>query len=108
VGPGRAKELLFTGDTITAEQALAWGLVNRVVDAGSARDAARAMAATISARGPLSNRLAKKLVDAAQDVALDAVLSMSTVAQQQIFESADLHEGAAAFFAKRAPRFTGR
>jgi len=108
VGPGRAKELLFTGDTITAEQALHWGLVNRVVDAGSAREAARAMAATIAARGPLSNRLAKKLVDAAQDVALDAVLSMSTVAQQQIFDSEDLHEGAAAFFAKRAPRFAGR
>ena len=108
VGPGRAKELLFTGDTITAEQALAWGLVNRVVDAGSARDAARAMATAIAERGPLSNRLAKKLVDAAQDVALDAVLSMSTVAQQQIFDSDDLHEGASAFFAKRAPRFAGR
>jgi enoyl-CoA hydratase/carnithine racemase len=108
VGPGRAKELLFTGDTITAEQALHWGLVNRVVDAGSARESARAMAATIAARGPLSNRLAKKLVDAAQDVALDAVLSMSTGAQQQIFDSDDLHEGAAAFFAKRAPRFAGR
>jgi enoyl-CoA hydratase/carnithine racemase len=108
VGPARAKEMLFTGDTITSEQALAWGLVNRVVDAGSARDAAREMASTIASRGPLSNRLAKKLVDAAQDVALDAVLSMSTVAQQQIFDSGDLHEGAAAFFAKRAPRFTGR
>jgi enoyl-CoA hydratase/carnithine racemase len=108
VGPARAKEMLFTGDTITAERALAWGLVNRVVDAGSARDAACEMAATIAARGPLSNRLAKKLVDAAQDVALDAVLSMSTVAQQQIFDSGDLHEGAAAFFAKREPRFTGR
>jgi enoyl-CoA hydratase len=108
IGPARAKELLFTGATITAEQALAWGLVNRVVDVGTARDGAREMAATIAARGPLSNRLAKKLVDAAQDVALDAVLSMSTVAQQQIFESGDLHEGVAAFFAKREPRFTGR
>ncbi len=78
-----------------------WGLVNRVVEVGSAREAARAIASTIVARGPLSNRLAKKLVDAAQDVALDAVLSMSTVAQQQIFDSDDLHEGAAAFFAKR-------
>src|SRR5437667_311260 len=68
----------------------------------------RAMASAIGARGPLSNRLAKRLVDAAQDVALDAVLSMSTVAQQQIFDSADLHEGVAAFFAKREPRFTGR
>ena len=64
--------MLFTGETITAEQALAWGLVNRVVDDGTALDGARALAATIAARGPLSNRLAKELVDAAQDVPLDA------------------------------------
>jgi enoyl-CoA hydratase/carnithine racemase len=100
--------LLFTGATVTAEEALSWGLVNRVVHEGSALDAARALAETIAARGPLSNRLAKKLVDTAQDVALDAGLSLSTVAQQQIFESDDLHEGVAAFFAKRPPTFSGR
>jgi enoyl-CoA hydratase/carnithine racemase len=106
VGPSRAKELLFTGETIDADKALAWGLVNRVVD-GSALEAARALAATIAARGPLSNKLAKELVAAAQDDELDAALTRSTVAQQAIFESDDLHEGVAAFFAKRAPDFTG-
>jgi enoyl-CoA hydratase len=108
VGPARAKELLYTGETIAADKALAWGLVNRVVVDGSALDAARQLASTIAARGPLSNRLAKKLVDAAQDIPLDAALSMSTVAQQEIFDSDDLHEGAAAFFGKRPPEFTGR
>lgn len=108
VGPARAKELLYTGETLAAEQALAWGLVNRVVADGTALDAARKLASTIASRGPLSNRLAKKLVDAAQDVALDAGLSLSTIAQQEIFDSDDLHEGVAAFFAKRPPEFTGR
>ena len=108
VGPSRAKELLFTGDTISAEQALAWGLVNRVVEAGSALEGARALARVIASRGPVSNRLAKKLVDAAQDEALDAALSQSTVAQQAIFDSDDLHEGVAAFLAKRPPVFEGR
>ena len=108
VGPSRAKELLYTGDTISAEQALAWGLVNRVVTQGSALDGARVLAATIASRGPLSNRLAKTLVDAAQDGPLDAALGMSTVAQQRIFDSADLHEGVAAFLAKRPPSFSGR
>jgi len=108
IGPARAKQMLFTGETVPAEQALAWGLVNQVVKAGSALDAARAMAATIAARGPLSNRLAKELVAAAQDLALDAGLSMSTAAQQKIFDSSDLHEGVAAFFAKRPPEFQGR
>jgi enoyl-CoA hydratase len=108
IGPARAKELLYTGETIVAEQALAWGLVNRVVADGTALHAARQLASTIAARGPLSNRLAKKLVDAAQDSPLDAGLSMSTVAQQEIFDSHDLHEGAAAFLGKRRPEFTGR
>jgi enoyl-CoA hydratase len=108
IGPARAKELLFTGETILAEQALAWGLVNRLATEGTALDAARQLASTIASRGPLSNRLAKKLVDAAQDTALDAGLSLSTIVQQEIFESDDLHEGVAAFFAKRAPEFTGR
>ena len=108
LGPARAKELLFTADTITADVALAWGLVNRVVDDMSALEGARELASTIAARGPLSNRLAKRLVDAAQDEALDAALSMSTVAQQEIFESDDLHDGVAAFLAKRAPEFKGR
>lgn len=108
VGPARAKQLLFTGDPISAAQALDWGIVNRVAETGSALDAARALARTIGARGPLSNRLAKTLVDAAYDMPLDAGLSLSTEAQQRIFDSQDLHEGVAAFFAKREPVFTGR
>ena len=107
VGPARAKQMLFTGETVMDEVALAWGLVNRIVD-GTALDGARVLAATIAARGPLSNRLAKELVDAAQDLPLDAGLSQSTTAQQRIFDSSDLHEGVAAFFAKRDPQFRGR
>jgi enoyl-CoA hydratase/carnithine racemase len=108
IGPARAKELLYTGDTIDTDRALAWGLVNRVAEEGSALDAARALATTIASRGPLSNELAKRLVDAAQDLPLDAALSMSTSAQQQIFDSDDLHQGVKAFFDKREPQFGGR
>jgi len=108
IGPARAKELLFTGETIATEKALAWGLVNIVVEDGSALDGARRLAAMIAKRGPLSNRLAKELVNAAQDMPMDAALSMSTVSQQRIFDSTDLHEGVAAFFAKRDPEFIGR
>jgi enoyl-CoA hydratase len=108
IGPSRAKELLFTGETIDTEKALAWGLLNIVVEDGSALEGARRLAATIAKRGPLSNRLAKELVDAAQDMPIDAALSMSTVSQQRIFDSTDLHEGVAAFLAKREPEFIGR
>jgi len=108
IGPARAKEMLFTGETISPDKALAWGLVNVVVDQGSALDGARRLAATIVKRGPLSNRLAKELVDAAQDMPVDAAVSLSTVSQQKIFYSSDLHEGVAAFFAKREPEFSSR
>ncbi len=108
IGPARAKEMLFTGETVTTETALAWGLVNAVVEQASALEAARRLALTIAERGPTSNRLAKALVDAAHDMPVDAALSMSTVAQQQVFDGNDLHEGVAAFLAKRVPEFTGR
>jgi enoyl-CoA hydratase/carnithine racemase len=107
IGPARTKQLLFTGDTIATDIALAWGLVNEVV-AGSALTAARDWAARIARRGPLSNRLAKALVDAALDEPIAAALSAATVAQQRIFDSGDLHRGVDAFFAKRDPEFDGR
>lgn len=107
-GPARAKQMLFTGQSVSSEQALSWGIVNEVANDGSALEAARAMAATIVRRGPISNRLAKDLVDVADDLPLDAGLSRATVAQQRIFDSDDLQEGAAAFFGKRSPVFTGR
>lgn len=108
VGPARAKQMLFTGAPISSEQALAWGVVNEVSEGRSALYAAREIAATIALRGPISNRLAKELVDLANDLPLDAGLSRSTVAQQRIFDSDDLQEGAAAFFGKRPPIFAGR
>lgn len=108
IGPSRAKRMLFTGESISSEQALAWGVVNEIANEGRALDAARAMATTIAQRGPISNRLAKELVDAAGDLPLDSGLSRSTVAQQRIFDSDDLQEGAAAFFGKRAPVFVGQ
>ncbi len=108
VGPARAKELLFTGAALDAETALAWGVVNRIAAGGPALEEARELARTIAERGPVSNRLAKQLVDAALDGPLDAALVQSTVAQQTIFDTDDLHEGAAAFFAKRVPRFANR
>ena len=107
IGPSRAKELLFTGMTLEGEQVLEWGLANRLVDKGGALQEARALASTIVSRGPISNRHAKTLVDAAQDMAIDAALSLSTTLQQDIFNSDDLHRGAAAFLEKRQPDFKG-
>lgn len=106
IGPGRAKEMLFTGETISADKALEWGLANHLA-AESALQEARKLAAAISTRGPLSSRLAKELVESALDSPLDAALSKATTFQQRIFNSADLTAGVASFFDKRNAEFTG-
>lgn len=108
VGPARAMEMLFTGEPISSDRALAWGVVNRVAETGSALDAARQLAQTIAKRGPVSNREAKSVVANAVDLPVDAALVAASVAQQRIFDSADLATGVAAFFAKRQPEFEGR
>jgi enoyl-CoA hydratase len=108
VGPAKAKELILTGRIVDAAEAERIGLVNRVVPAGQARAAADGVAAEIAARGPLAVREAKRLVDTALDLSLDAGLAAELDASERIFDTEDMLEGAAAFFAKRDPRYQGR
>lgn len=108
VGPARAKELILTGRIISAAEAERIALVNQVVPAGEARHAAEAVAAEIAERGPLAVREAKRLIDAAADLDLDAGLAAELDASERVFASEDMLEGAKAFFAKRPPTYRGR
>ena len=108
VGPARAKELILTGRIITATEAERIGLVNQVVPPGEARSAADAVAAEIAERGPLAVREAKRLIDAAMDLDLDAGLAAELDASERIFSTEDMLEGANAFFGKRPPTYRGR
>jgi enoyl-CoA hydratase/carnithine racemase len=108
VGPARAKELILTGRLVDADEALRIGLVDRVVPAGEALAAADALADEIASRGPLAVREAKRLIDAAFDLDLDAGLAAELDASEQIFASDDMLEGAKAFFEKRQPDYRGR
>jgi len=108
IGPARAKELILTGRIITADEAERIGLVNEVVPAGEARARAQEVADEIAARGPLAVREAKRLIDAASDLDLDAGLAAELDASERIFASEDMLEGARAFFAKRDPDYRGR
>jgi len=108
VGPARAKEMILTGRLYEARDAERIGLVNQVVPAGEAVAAARALAEEIAGRGPLAVREAKRLIDTALDVDLDAGLAAELDASERIFSSEDMLEGAKAFFEKREPRYRGR
>jgi enoyl-CoA hydratase/carnithine racemase len=93
---------------LSATEAERIGLVHEVVPAGQARARADAIAAEIAARGPLAVREAKRLIDLATDVDLDAGLAAELDASDRIFASEDMVEGAASFFAKRDPDYRGR
>jgi enoyl-CoA hydratase len=107
VGPARAKELILVGELIDAERAEHIGLVNTVVASGEALAGATAMAGKIAQRGPFAVREAKRLIERARDHDLDSGLAAELDASERVFSSADMLEGARAFFAKRDPDFTG-
>jgi enoyl-CoA hydratase len=108
IGVGRAKELILTGRILDATEAEHIGLVNRVVPGGQALAAAEAIGEEIALRGPLAVREAKRLVDAALDLPIDAGLRAELDASERIFDTDDLAEGASAFLAKREPEYRGR
>jgi len=108
VGPGRAAELLLTGEAIPAERALAWGLVNHVVEASSLRDAVDVLLAKILRAGPGAIRLQKGLMLRWRYSDLDTAIRDGIEAFGAAYATGEPAEGAAAFLAKRAPRFGGR
>ncbi len=108
IGPALAKELIFTGRRIDAEEAKGMGLVNRVVGQGEALDAAKELAAEITANGPVAVRHAKAATNRAQDVDLISGLEYEADQFALLFSSEDAREGMGAFVEKRKPGFRGR
>ena len=108
VGATRAKELILTGRVLTASEAEAIGLANRVVPAGGAVAAAQELGTEIAARGPVAVREAKRLIDTALDRDIGAGLEAEFEASERIFATEDMVEGARAFFEKRDPDYRGR
>lgn len=108
VGPALAKELIFTGRRIGAEEAREIGLVNRVVPQGEALNAARELAAEISANAPIAVRHAKAAANRALDVDLMSGLEYETDQFALLFSTEDAGEGMGAFVEKRKAEFKGR
>ena len=103
VGPAKAKELVFTGDTIDAEEALRIGLVNRLVGDGDLEAAATALAERIAGQPPIAVRGAKRALDRAYHQSLGAGLREAAVGQAECIRSADFLEAVTANVEKRTP-----
>ncbi len=107
VGPARAKELLFTGRMITAEEACRIGLVNKVVEPEELMDAAMELANEIKKKAPLALRYIKEAVNQSQEVSLAAGEAYESEVFGICFSTHDLKEGMSAFLEKREPKFKG-
>ena len=108
IGPALAKELIFTGRRIGAEEAHRIGLVNRIVPQGEALSTAREVAAEISANGPIAVRHAKAAANRALDVDLISGLEYEADQFALLFSTSDAREGMGAFMERRKPGFEGR
>lgn len=104
----RAKELMFTGDQITAQEAVQLGLANRTVPRATLMSEAMALAQRIAAKSPITLKLLKRSLRDGADMPLSAALGHEQAMIGLVLDSQDAHEGCAAFLEKRKPNFVGR
>ncbi|SFI33933.1 short chain enoyl-CoA hydratase [Collimonas sp. OK307] len=103
----RAKELMFTGDQITAQEAVALGLCNRSVPRAALMDEALAMAARIADKSPLVLKLLKRNLRHGAEMPLGAALAHEQAMIGLVLDTRDAHEGCSAFLEKRKADFKG-
>lgn len=107
VGPGKARELIFSGRRIDAPEALACGLVERIVAPDQLDQAAAVLAAQIAAAAPLAVRAVKRALDGATDLPMAEALRYAETLRRPLDATRDYTEGLAAFAERRKPHFTG-
>jgi enoyl-CoA hydratase/carnithine racemase len=108
IGEARAKQLMFTGEPIDAETALAWGLVNTVVPPGEALAAARELAARLAALPARALQLMKTAVTVGLEHTEADAERRTLALSAEVFRSEDCREGARAFLAREPARFRHR
>lgn len=109
VGPGRAKELIFSSRRFSGLEALAYGIANHSYPSTTQLMAeAEELAAKIAANGPLGVRAAKNVINATLDQKMEDALDYSMRQRYQLNYTEDFKEALKAFEEKRKPKFTGK
>jgi enoyl-CoA hydratase len=107
VGLSRAKEMIFTGELLTAAEALRLRLVSRVLPLAELLPSAMKTAEAIASRGPIAVQQAKKSLQKTYDQEIDQALQTEAQEFSQLFKTTDFREGTSAFVEKRKAQFKG-
>lgn len=107
IGPHLAKEMSFSGNFYSAEDAYRIGLVSRVVEREQLLPEAKKMAQTFAKRAPLALAGIKSSIDRGMDCGVDKALEIEAQIFSKLFNSKDREEGTKAFIEKRSPNFVG-
>lgn len=102
IGIGRAKQMIFTGEPVHADQALSWGLVNQLAASAQVIDVALALATSIARRAPIAVQMAKQAIDSG-----NAYQAMEQLASAATAFTDDAGEGLASFSERRPPSYRG-
>jgi len=108
VGEPRAKEIILAARPFSAEEAGAWGVVNKLCEPGRVLDEALEVAGRIASHAPLSVRQAKRAIRDGLQMDLASGMRLEIEAYNQLVGTEDRKEGIRAFNEKRKPKFTGR
>ena len=108
IGAGRAKYVMFTGETLTAAEAYQFGLVEMVCNRESLAEEAKKTATKIVANGPFAIKTCKRAINLGSQLPLDNALQLELREYDKVASSKDAEEGLAAFLDKRKPVFQGK
>jgi enoyl-CoA hydratase len=108
IGMGRAKLMIFTGETLTATEAYQCGLVQKVCSLENLMDEVNRLAKKIASNGPLAVRACKRAIHKGLESPLEKALQIEMEEYDRVARSRDAEEGITSFLEKKTPTFTGR
>lgn len=108
IGKPKALEVMLTGEPLSPQEALSYGLVNKVLPAGEVLPTAKALAAQLAQGAPIAIREILKAVTKGQEAAIEEGIKIEKAGLDIVMASADAKEGSTAFFEKRKANFQGK
>lgn len=107
IGQGRAAELLFTGRTVSGEEALAWGFYSQLIDANKLLSEAQVFAQSLASGPTFAHRMTKKMLNQEWNMGIHEAIESEAQAQALCMQTKDFERAYRAFIAKEKPKFEG-